>query len=300
MCCRGVRGHCANGRCSRLESSHCRNAPVCQWRKLRLGFSFAWILIIDILASSWNKGITMNKQSEISEAFGCDQIVKAFKPVFPEARVMQNIIMPMDGFGHCPTAEFDVIVVCSAGVFPFEIKGHIGKSIEISKAENGAHYWKIHKSHGAVEIQDPLAQSGRKIKYLRESIKSCLVRGFVYFTNQEITLPPNANADVITTGDLPYLVRSLRQEAKRREKLLPETDVSRIADAFMSFPKSTQWKNTSSIAKRRANSNALTDRPMGGGIRQQKRRCATHRLHEKVRMNPALSNNSNCKPMFPR
>lgn len=174
----------------------------------------------------------MNKQSEISEAFGCDQIVKAFKPVFPEARVMQNIIMPMDGFGHCPTAEFDVIVVCSAGVFPFEIKGHIGKSIEISKAENGAHYWKIHKSHGAVEIQDPLAQSGRKIKYLRESIKSCLVRGFVYFTNQEITLPPNANADVITTGDLPYLVRSLRQEAKRREKLLPETDVSRIADAI--------------------------------------------------------------------
>ena len=48
---------------------------------------------------------------------------------------MQNIIMPMDGFGYCPTAEFDVIVSCNAGVFVFEIKGYTGNSIEISKTE---------------------------------------------------------------------------------------------------------------------------------------------------------------------
>ena len=77
----------------------------------------------------------MNKQSQESENFGCEQILNTFSSVFSDVRVMQNIIMPMDGFGYCPTAEFDVIVSCNAGVFVFEIKGYTGKSIEIFKTE---------------------------------------------------------------------------------------------------------------------------------------------------------------------
>ncbi len=175
----------------------------------------------------------MDKLSQESEAYGCARILQAFKPVFPETRVLQNIIMPMDGIGGCPTAEFDVIVVCPAGVYVFEIKGHTGKSIEITKTESGAHRWKIHKDYGAVEIQDPLVQGGRKIKYLRESIKGPLIRGFVYFTNEAIALDPKTNADVITSNDLEYLVRSLKYEAKRRDKIQSEAEINRIADAIL-------------------------------------------------------------------
>ena len=170
----------------------------------------------------------MNKQSQESENFGCEQILNTFSSVFSDVRVMQNIIMPMDGFGYCPTAEFDVIVSCNAGVFVFEIKGYTGNSIEISKTEKEIHIWKIHKDNGVVEIQDPLAQTGRKIKYLRESIRGSMVRGFVYFTNEKISLPPNANADVIKTNDLAYLVRSLRHDAKRRNKLISTENVNKI------------------------------------------------------------------------
>ena len=175
----------------------------------------------------------MNKQSQESENFGCEQILNTFSSVFSDVRIMQNIIMPMDGFGYCPTAEFDVIVSCNAGVFVFEIKGYTGKSIEIFKTEKEIHIWKIHKDNGIIEIQDPLAQTGRKIKYLRESIKGSMVRGFVYFTNENILLPPNANADVIKTSDLAYLSRSLRHDAKRRDKLLSADDVNRIAESIL-------------------------------------------------------------------
>lgn len=175
----------------------------------------------------------MNKQSQESEAYGCMRILGAFKPVFPEVRILQNIIMPMDGFGGCPTAEFDVIVVCTAGVFVFEIKGHAGKSIEIKKTDDGAHHWKIHKEFGEVEIQDPLAQGGRKIRYLRESIHGCLVRGFVYFTNDAIALPRDINADVITSKDLEYLVRTLRYDAKRRDRMQTEDCINKIADSIL-------------------------------------------------------------------
>lgn len=175
----------------------------------------------------------MNHKSKQSEIFGCEQIMTAFKAVFPEARVLQNIILPMDGFGGCPTAEFDVIVVCSAGVYAFEIKGHTGKSLEITTMKNGPHRWTINKEYGAVEIQDPLAQHGRKIKYLRESIKGCVIRGFVYFTNDQLAMPANANVDVVTTPDLPYLARTLRHDSKRRDLLLSETNVGEIVDAIM-------------------------------------------------------------------
>ena len=175
----------------------------------------------------------MNKQSQESENFGCEQILNTFSSVFSDVRVMQNIIMPMDGFGYCPTAEFDVIVSCNAGVFVFEIKGYTGNSIEISKTEKEIHIWKIHKDNGIIEIQDPLAQTGRKIKYLRESIRGSMVRGFVYFTNEKISLPPNANADVIKTNDLAYLVRSIRHDAKRRNKLISTENVNKIAESIL-------------------------------------------------------------------
>lgn len=131
-----------------------------------------------------------------------------------------------------PTAEFDVIVSCNAGVLFLksratrEIQSKFPKQKEI-------HIWKIHKDNGVVEIQDPLAQTGRKIKYLRESIRGSMVRGFVYFTNEKISLPPNANADVIKTNDLAYLVRSIRHDAKRRNKLISTENVNKIAESIL-------------------------------------------------------------------
>jgi len=175
----------------------------------------------------------MSKRSNESEAFGTNQILRAFRRTYPESRVLQNVILPLDNFGACPTAEFDVLVVCMAGVYLFEIKGYDEGRIVIDKGPDGMQLWKINKISGPVDIPNPIAQGGRKLRYLRQSIPNCQIRGFVYFTSERITIPADISADVVTTADLNYLPRVLRSDAKRRDRLLTVTTVDDIADSIL-------------------------------------------------------------------
>lgn len=178
----------------------------------------------------------MSKLSQDSETYGTNKLLEVFTPTFPGVRVLHNIILPLgEGYGPCPTAEFDVVVVCSAGVMIFEIKGHDQGTIEIKKGENGIRHWKIHKPQGVLEIPDPVAQGGRKIRFLRDSIPDTTIRGYVYFTSPNIILPPTAPSDVLTTGDLGYLPRSLRTEARRKKKEIEQKKIDAIADALLAL-----------------------------------------------------------------
>lgn len=180
----------------------------------------------------------MNHLSAQSETYGTNKILEAFSRTFPNLRLLQNIILPIDqGYGVSPTAEMDTLVVCEAGVFMFEIKGYEGGEVEIKKTPQGISFWKIHRPEGTIDISDPLHQGGRKLKFLRESIlysiESCTIRGYVYFTNENIILPPTTSSDVIITSDLNYLPRCLRTEAKRRKSTLPKKVIDDIADSIL-------------------------------------------------------------------
>lgn len=178
----------------------------------------------------------MSKLSQSSEIYGTNKLLEIFTPTFPGVRVLQNIILPLgEGYGPCPTAEFDVVVVCSAGVMIFEIKGHDEGRVSITKGENGIRHWKIHKPQGVLDIPDPVAQGGRKIRFLRDSIPDTTIRGYVYFTSPKIVLPPTAPSDVLTTSDLGYLPRSLRTESRRKKKEIDQEKINNIADAMLAL-----------------------------------------------------------------
>ena len=60
--------------------------------------------------------------SHDAETSGVHQLINAFGPVFPEFRVLRNVIIPLQKDSPIASAEFDALVICSAGLFVFEIK----------------------------------------------------------------------------------------------------------------------------------------------------------------------------------
>src|SRR6218665_1460970 len=144
----------------------------------------------------------MSKRANESEAFETNQILRAFRRPYPEARVLQNVILPLDNFGACPTAEFDVLVVCMAGVYLFELKGYDEGRIVIDKGPDGMQLWKINKISGPVDIPNPIAQGRPKPRPLRQSIPTCQIPAFAYSTGEPIPRPADISAHVVTTDAL--------------------------------------------------------------------------------------------------
>ncbi len=180
----------------------------------------------------------MNMQSIQSEVYGAGKIRDVFASVFPNTRILTNIILPMENSKGCPTAEFDVIVICEAGVFVFEIKGYNNGKIKILKSPGGdSREWFFCKDDAENKISDPLIQGGRKIKYLRESISNCMVRGYVYFTGDKIELPPTISPNVVKTEDLGFLCRILRNDAKKKNGLLSPGVIDHISESIAAISK---------------------------------------------------------------
>ena len=177
--------------------------------------------------------MNMLTRSIQSEIYGAEKIREIFTAIFPATKILTNVILPIDNSKGCPTAEFDVIVICEAGVFVFEIKGYNYGKITISKPpEGGSREWFFWKGDYKNRIFDPLSQGGRKIKHLRDSISNCVIRGYVYFTGDQIELPPTISPSVVKTEDLGYLTRMLRNEAKKRGSLLDQGIIDYIYDSI--------------------------------------------------------------------
>lgn len=167
----------------------------------------------------------------LSEQIGFENIVKSFSKVFPDARFLNNVILPMETDNQVKTAEYDVIVVCSAGIFIFEIKGYSQCKIWYDKGENGVRHWKTNNGTNTLEINDPICQGMLKLKYIRDSIK-CLTRYYVYFPLEGIELEPTLPATVITNDELNYVPRVLRSDAKAKCATISKEEVDVIADTI--------------------------------------------------------------------
>lgn len=176
----------------------------------------------------------MNTLSIQSEIYGAKKIQEIFDLIFPKTRILTNIILPMENSKGCPTAEYDVIAICEAGVFIFEIKGYNDGEIKISKHEDTrSREWFFSRNNIDSKIADPVHQGGRKIKYLRESISNCTIRGYVYFTGDKIKLPPTISPSVVKTDDLGFLGRIIRNDAKKRGELLSNEVIDYISDSIL-------------------------------------------------------------------
>ena len=167
-----------------------------------------------------------------SEDIGFENIQKAFKKIFPEARFLKNVILPMEEDGLVKTAEYDVMVVCAAGIHIFEIKGYPKGKVWYDKGDNGTRLWKIDNGSGITEIHDPICQGLGKLNYIRKSVQ-CFSKYYVYFTGDEIELEPTIPATVVTTDELAYVSRLAYSDAKFRKSLVKKEEVDVIADAIL-------------------------------------------------------------------
>lgn len=174
----------------------------------------------------------MTKFVNPSEENGCEKIEQSFKLIFPEMRLLHNVILPMEFEGHVKSAEYDAIVICTAGVYIFEIKGHKKGHITAFKDEQGIRYWKHHTAFGVNDIPDPIVQGSVKQRYLHESLE-CLLRYYVYFPSDEITIDQKLPFTVIGNTELTYVPRVVKGEAKRWKRLISTETVNIIADSII-------------------------------------------------------------------
>lgn len=166
-----------------------------------------------------------------SEDIGFINIKKSFEKVFPEAHFLKNVILPMEEDGFVKTAEYDVMVICSAGIHIFEIKGHKKGKVRYEKGENGVRLWKIDNGNSIIEINDPICQGLVKLQYIRKSVQ-CFSKYYVYFTGKEIELEPTIPATVITTNEIGYIPRLAYSDAKAKKSMVKKEEVDIIADAI--------------------------------------------------------------------
>ncbi|SER34794.1 nuclease-related domain-containing protein [Giesbergeria anulus] len=171
-------------------------------------------------------------QNFSAEDIGFENIQKSFKKIFPEARLLKNVILPMEDDGLVKTAEYDVMVVCAAGIHIFEIKGYPKGKVWYEKGENGLRLWKIDNGTTVSEIHDPISQGLGKLYYIRKSVQ-CFSKYYVYFTGDEIDLEPTMPATVLTTDELPYVSRLAYSDAKFRKSMIKKEEVDVIADAIL-------------------------------------------------------------------
>lgn len=152
-----------------------------------------------------------------TEEIGFQQIREAFGPRFKHFRLLTNLVIPMPD-AHVPTAELDAVVVCDAGVFIFEIKGHRNCLIEREDAnQNGHKRWFAvpERRETRSEIPDPLRQNAPKRARLRELVPEPIkLNHYVLFPMPDVRLEPTMPASVLTATDLDYVARMLRANNK--------------------------------------------------------------------------------------
>lgn len=165
------------------------------------------------------------------------QAVKAtFGQQFPEHQLLTNVILRTGEMGGPETSEYDLILVCSAGVIVFEVKGWSKAVLTSQKAADGQHDWVLHKLGGEqIQVRDPVAQGGFKVRYLLEHLKGIFCTQYVLFTEPSLTLDQGCNAHAIQLSDLPYLSRITRATARkyREQHLLDKEKVSAVAAALL-------------------------------------------------------------------
>lgn len=164
-----------------------------------------------------------------SETLGVQQIVSAFNPVFPNLRILTNLIIPLPSGSPIATAEIDAMVICEAGMYIFEIKGWRNAYVYRAKSSDAPTRWFMRPdgSDRSTEVMDPASQGGRKMTLLRSLLPERMrVHYYVLLPCDGIELDPLMPAGILTKSDLPYVARAVRsssRSSKSHVQLDPES-----------------------------------------------------------------------------
>jgi hypothetical protein len=161
------------------------------------------------------------------EEISCRRLEQAFRAAFDDVVMMPNLVISLTNGHRLPTAEIDCTIVCNSGVFLFEIKGwsdaHVSREVVVGQEAKqwflsflkpGGEFAKTHKA-------DPIVQGTEKHQEVRNRLPTCaLLRSYVFLGGAKLTIDPDLPSNVITAGDLGYMVRILKSDTKRK-KLTP-------------------------------------------------------------------------------
>lgn len=166
--------------------------------------------------------------SNPAELLAAAHLGAAFGRTFSRARILTSLVLPLPASARLPTAEFDSIVVCNAGVYLFEVKGWDRCLVGRDKLEGGLSQWYLEQPGGQRRrVADPVAQGVEKM----QALKACLdpriaVKSFVIFPASAVRVCPTLPASVITLREVPYLPRlchSVTKMSKHLQKIDDET-----------------------------------------------------------------------------
>lgn len=171
-------------------------------------------------------------------SLGAQQIASAFGPAFRHMRILRDLIIPMPDGGAVPTARIDVVLVCEAGVYLFEIKGWRNAFVYRKKSNQGPTRWflRLDGYSKAREIKDPTWQGVRKTAQLRSRLPEDLrLQCFLLLPCEGVELEGVMPAAVITYQDLPYIARLTRSGGRtgRTHPLLSADAIERTAQLLM-------------------------------------------------------------------
>lgn len=182
-------------------------------------------------------------QPNDSENKAFDYLVNVFRRSFDDVRVLRNVLMRLPPTKGVPSAEFDTIVVCNAGVFCFEIKNWKDCTVIREKLPSGQSQWFLENfDNHRTRVVDPVAQGAIKVKALKDYFESkLLVRYYVFLPALTVRLSHNLPPSVISSQELSYVARLCRNQSKSKTAppLLTTSDVedtatliSRLADGI--------------------------------------------------------------------
>lgn len=171
-----------------------------------------------------------------SEAKAYKAVLATFGRMFPVHRMLANVILPTGDVRGPKTSEYDLMFICSGGIFIFEVKGWRNGILKSAKDEEGQHVWFIERPNGSSEpISDPIAQGGFKVRYLLEELKGIHSTQYVLCTEDSLSVDLGCNAHAVHVNDLPYLARSSRATARKfySQYEIDEATVNAVADTIL-------------------------------------------------------------------
>lgn len=150
-----------------------------------------------------------------SEAKADDYLRNAFQRTFEDVELLSGIILPLPAGYRLPTAEFDSIVICNAGLFLFEVKGWNKCFVGRETVGDSKQWFLRNRNQTVTVVKDPIAQGHEKLMGLKAYIDPRIaIRYYVLLPEGGVELDPTLPAGVITAQDLPYIPRLLRSQAK--------------------------------------------------------------------------------------
>lgn len=173
----------------------------------------------------------MSKTSDYYEYLALGQLAAAFQKSFDDVRVFHNIVIPLPEGRILNTAEIDVLVVCNAGVFIFEVKAWRDAQVfRIAAPGSEKKQWVLGSRNGQQTfVNDPVAQGAEKTIALRAALdERILTQYFVLLPGAGLDLEGTLPSSVLLSSDLGLATRTIRTNQRRSSKRFHTLDAEAV------------------------------------------------------------------------